>query len=92
MDKQQRRAVFTGLEKVDAIAFARAIAQIDILRMARSHLGGKRLPFGDDDGGLGNGEGIVQPAIALFLRQLAPIRGVDGRVHGRLLQVYGPCR
>src|SRR5580704_15440796 len=48
MDKNQRRRPLGSLEEVDAIAFARAVSEIEMLGMPRAHFGGTTVPAGDD--------------------------------------------
>ena len=67
MDEQQRRRLVARLEKIDPVALARAIAEIEMVGMALAHLGRAPLPAGDDLGAAGHRHAVVEAEVALCL-------------------------
>jgi hypothetical protein len=73
MDEQQRRRVLTRLEKIDAVALARAISEIEMGGLVLAHLAGTLLPAGDHFDASGYRCAVVEAEVAFLLAHLAPV-------------------
>ena len=66
VNEQQRRRVVGGLEEVDPVALARAIAEIEMIGIARAHLARTPIPAGDDVGASGHRHAVVEAEVAVL--------------------------
>src|SRR3954447_19489237 len=83
MDEQQRRRVVPRLEKIDAIALARSVSEIEMIRIASAQFRGTLLPAGNDVGASSHGKAIVEPEVKLLLAHCAPVRRLKRRGHAQ---------
>ena len=81
MDEQERRAAVGGFEKVDAITLARAIAEVQMAGMPRTHVGRTPLPAGNDVGAASHRDAIVEAEVAILLAHAAPVGRIKRRGH-----------
>src|SRR4029079_19231383 len=84
VDEEKRRPFFSRFEKVDTVALARAISEVEMIRILRTHLGRTPLPAGDDVGASGYRYAVVEAEVTLFLAHLAPVRRIGGRRHAQI--------
>src|SRR5436190_2140430 len=71
------------LEKIDAIALARSVSEIEMVRIASAQYCGTLLPAGNDVGASSHGKAIVEPEVKLLLAHCAPVRRVKRRGHAQ---------
>src|SRR3984893_17807739 len=88
--EQKRGAVVARLEKVDPVALARAVAQVEMIAIARPHLGRALVPAGDDVGAAGDRFAIVEAAVAVLLAHAAPVQRVERRAHAQISDSGSP--
>ena len=81
MDEQQRRRIFAGFQKIDPVALARAVAQVEMSGMPLAQFRGALLPAGDHLGAAGNRDAVVEAEVAVLLAHAAPVRRVEWRRH-----------
>src|SRR5260370_23887602 len=84
VDEHKRRPFFTRFEKVDTIALARAVSEVEMAGMSRTQLQGKPFPAGDDVGASSHGNAVVEAEITLFLAHIAPVRRIGRRSHAQI--------
>src|SRR6266705_2254553 len=61
VNEQQRRPFFSSLEKVDPIAVARAISEVEMIGILRPHLRGTPFPARDHIAAASHGHAVVEP-------------------------------
>ncbi len=88
VDEKQGRRIVVHLEKIDAVALARAIAEIQMVGVALAQVGRTPLPARHDLAAAGHGLAIVETAVELGPAHFAPVRRVKRRRHAKLL---APC-
>src|SRR6266851_2406818 len=84
VDEEKRRPFFPRFEKVDTIALAPAISEVEMAGMPRAHLQGKPFPAGDDVGASGHGNAVVEAEVTLLLAHIAPVRRIGRRRHAQI--------
>src|SRR4030081_3352820 len=97
VDEQERRTLFARFKKVDTIAFARTVSEVEMIGISFAHFSGAPLPAGNDVGAISDGHAVVEAAITLFLIHAAPVRRVERRSHAQIsnrdaLSAFPLCR
>src|SRR5580704_14416845 len=83
MDEHKCRPAVGGFKKVDAVAFARAISEVQMAGMPRTHVGRAPLPAGNDIGAASHRNAIVEAEITILLAHAAPVGRVKRRGHAK---------
>jgi hypothetical protein len=81
MDEHKCRPAVGRFKKVDAVAFARTVSEVQMAGMPRTHVGRLLLPAGNDVGAASHRNAIVEAEIAILLAHAAPVRRVKRRRH-----------
>ena len=81
MDEQQRRRILSRFQKVDPVALARAITEIEMGRIPPAHVARTLLPACDHLHASRNRDAVVKAEITIFLAQFAPVGCIEGRRH-----------
>src|SRR6267154_3635250 len=64
VNEQQRRPFFSSLEKVDPIALARAISEVEVIGILRPHLRGTPFPARDHVAAASHGYAVLEAEVA----------------------------
>ena len=81
VNEQKGWPLVARLEKVDAVALAPAVSQVEMLGISLAHLGRAGLPIGDNVSASEYGLAIVETAVAIVLAHAAPVQRVERRRH-----------
>src|ERR1700682_3784061 len=81
VNEQQRRRLFGSLEKIDPIALARAIFEVEMIGILRPHLRRTPFPARDHVAAAGHGDAVVEPEVAVWLAHRAPVGRVERCTH-----------
>ena len=74
VNEQQRRRLFGGLQKIDPVALARAVAELDMTGVALAHFERTLLPAGHRLHAALDRHAVVEAEVALLLAHRAPIQ------------------
>jgi hypothetical protein len=83
VDEQERRRVRRGLEKIDAVTLARAVAEVEMVGKAVAQFCRPAVPAGDDVGAAPHGLAVVEAAVPCLLAHCPPVRRVKRRCHAK---------
>src|SRR5438309_10867436 len=84
VNEQKRWPLVARFEKVDMVALAGAVPQIEMIGISLTRFGRKPVPAGDDVGTSGYGQAVVETEVPLFLAHLAPVQRVERRRHPKI--------
>src|SRR5207248_7458987 len=77
VNEQKGWPIVARLEKVDPVALAPAVSQIEMLGISLAYLGRAPRPIGDDLSAAGHGLAVIETAIAILLAHAAPVQRVE---------------
>src|ERR1700739_2772028 len=88
MNEHQRRRVLGGLEEVDAIAFARAVSEVEMLGMPRALSTRSPVPASDDVATPHHSRAVVETVVTILLAHAAPVRRIERRTHSQISKSF----